>query len=158
MCGILLFSNCNRFKKDNLEIQVNITEKLSSNKFKQYNGTFYSVRIDLINNTDSVIYFWTLSCSWEDNWLSSTKALYLLGRVCDSNSPILRQIEPGKKFTFNGTIRVKEKLDRTDELKLGFILISKNEMSDGDDLDKILTLKYNKQKDIIWSTPFKIDK
>ena len=157
----LVFSYCTvpKSKKSNINIQVKIGEKLNSAKFKQ-EGDFYIVDIDLCNNTDSVISFWSMSCSWEENWLSNNNALNLYNQGCDNNSPIIKQIEPDKKLTFKGVVHVYEDIKdiKRSEVKLGFILIKKNETSNGSDFRKILISKLKERKDIIWSEPFKIDK
>ena len=68
ICILSVFITCNFYKKSNkLDIQISVKEKLSSNKFKHERGTFYSINIDLYNNTDTTISFWVISCPFWEN-------------------------------------------------------------------------------------------
>lgn len=156
----VLFTCCTlqKTRKKNIDIEVNIIEKLDYKIFQHLEGPVYSINIDLFNNTDSVVYFWAMSCSWEMNWRSSTKAFYLISLGCDSNSPILNQIEPGKKFTYKGIACVNENLTDKSDVRLGFLLIKKNDFTRGSDFLKVLASKFKEPKNIIWSEPIKFDK
>ena len=161
--GVCVLFNCcalQKPRKKNLDIEVHIIEKLNYKIFQHLEGSIYSVNIDLFNNTDSVVFFWANSCNWEVNWRSITKAFYLIPSECDSNGPILNQIEPGKKFTYKGIACVNKNLMDKSDVRLGFILIKKNECSIYSlmSFTKLLTSKYDEQKDIIWSEPIKLDK
>jgi len=164
LTALLLFNYCTLQtpRKKGIDIQVNILKKLTLNEIKYSKDTlgkaYYSLSIDIFNNTDSIMYFWTMSCSWEVNWFFNTESLHIFVGDCNFNSPIIKQIESGKKLTYKSIVCVNENLDIIKELKVGFLLIHKNEMSGGDDIYKVLRRKLNRQQDIIWSDPFKIDK
>ena len=163
ICILSVFITCNFYKKSNkLDIQKSVKEKLSSNKFKHERGTFYSINIDLYNNTDTTISFWVISCPfWENLILKETHALNFYYGGCDNVGIFLKQIAPNKKLTFKEIIQISDDSTNNNNIKLGLILIKKNELpdslsSDFEFFDKLLSSKRKKQKDIIWSEPFTI--
>ncbi len=160
--AFLLLSNCGTHGSggENIRIEVSVIGKSDSDRFNSLEGNFYSVRIDLINNTDSIIRFWTMSCSWEDNWISNAKTIYLFNPGCDSNYPYIVKVESGKTITFMGTVRVCGSIEEAGDsnYKLGFILIREKEVVVDLDFRKVLRSKGEKGLDLIWSEPFKINK
>lgn len=71
----LLLGCCTTSKVDGLKSQVIITGRVDPHSIKVDSGNFYAVKIDLIKDTDSTLYFWTMSCSWQDNWITENKSL-----------------------------------------------------------------------------------
>lgn len=63
--AFVLFCSCNTYssKEPDMKIVVNIIAKLSQDNFKGKEGSFYSINIDLINNTASIVCFWSMLCS-----------------------------------------------------------------------------------------------
>ncbi|WP_159085971.1 hypothetical protein [Flavobacterium faecale] len=112
-----------------MEVKVNTVGKLNSNDFDTKSGTFYSIKIDLVNNTNSPIHFWVMSCSWQDNFVFNTDTTYFYSLGCDSNYPIIMEILPRHKLTFNGIIHSNGyvNLNKKNDIKLGFVLINKKE-------------------------------
>lgn len=158
----MAFNCCTEHKtsQGNIIIHMKIMQKITSEQFKNQEGVFYNAEIVMLNNSDSIFNFWTMSCSWEENWLFSTNSLNLYNRGCDNNSPIIKVIEPGKEITYEGVVQIYEDstIVKKSELKLGFILIGKDETIDGTNFRKILVEKLQKRKGIMWSEPFTIDK
>jgi hypothetical protein len=159
---ILLFVSCvSRESADKrVKIEVRIIGKSDSNMFNGMEGRFYSTNIDFVNNTDSAIYFWTKSCSWEDNWISNSKTLHLINPGCDSNYPCIVQVESGKSITYKGTVRLYTSLEEARDIiyRLGFILIRKKEVTYDLEFNEVLSRKREKGVDLIWSESFKISK
>lgn len=162
LCVVALFNCCNvcKQKKSNLKVQVKIIEKLNNAEFKGREGTFYSLKINLINNTDSIIRFWSMNCSWEDTWIAKTNTLRLFNRGCDRNFPEIMQIGPRKKITYNGIAHViyTTGVPKETDFWLGFIFIKEDEVLKELDFNKVLDYKIENKKDIVWSEHFKIDK
>ena len=150
--------NSDKPKDSILKVQVRAINKSNSVQFKDVKGVFYSINIDLINNTDSIIRFWIMKCSWQDNWVSNTDSMHLIDRACDGNFPIHTQIEPGQKITFNGIIVIANTsvIKNHNDFRLGFVLIKKGESSGDSDFRRVLRDKIKTKKDIIWSNAFKI--
>ena len=147
-------------KKDRkkIDIQINIGNKITSKEFEKLEGFFYCISIDLINHTDSTLYFWSMSCSWEENWVFNNNVIKLYGHDCDNNSPCIKMLKPGKSFNFKGIVHTFEDLKYIENngIRLGFVFINKNEIHNVSNFRKLLDYKYKERKDIIWSEPFKI--
>jgi hypothetical protein len=153
--------NTDNPKDSTLKVQVRVINKLNSDQFKDINGVvFYSINIDLINNTDSIIHFWIYSNDWVLDWIFNTHKMYLSmkeGRG-EKNVPVLKQIEPGNKITYHGILCIENTsvIKNHSDLRLGFVLIKKEETSGNGDFHTVLRDKIKKKKDIIWSDAFKI--
>jgi len=67
----ILFSSCDapKLHEKKLNVHIHFINKINSDKFDAKEGIFYSIKLDLINNSDLTDRFWTMSCSWEDNWI-----------------------------------------------------------------------------------------
>jgi len=158
---IVLLNQCIlKPKESNIKIQVKVIDKIDINKFKDFGCYFYSVDIELCNNTDTLIQFWTMTCSWQDNWISTTDSLRLFNEGCTRNFPKIEQINPRGKMACKSIICVMSSLNYIKKkcIKLGFVLIKKNEISKDSEFAKVLSKKIKERKDIIWSEPFKLDK
>lgn len=158
----LIVSQCTPHPEetDEFYLFVTVTEKLTPEKVgykpeakKNEKNNFFVVNIDICNNTNSVINFWTMSCSWEVNYVFNTKELYLYNQGCDFNSPIVKQIKPKEKLTYKGIICVKESLKIPITTKLGFVVIHEKE-TDFSDFNSVLGYKIKEEKDVIWSNYF----
>ena len=150
--------NSDKPKESRLRVQVKVNNKLTSEEYKKMEGVFYSIDIDLINDTDSTIHFWMMSCSWMDNMRFSTAKAYLYLWGCDKNWPELCQIESGHKITYNGVLRIENAsiIKNHKDIKLGFVLIREGETSGNSDFERVLSDKIKRKKDFIWSNAFKI--
>ena len=100
-----------------------------------------------------------MSCSWTYNWISNNEKIYLYPCDCYANFPIIHEIRPGEKISFNGIIHVLDTLKSFNEyeLKLGCIIVKEKEVIKDSDFLKVLDYKISEQKDIIWSEPFKVN-
>jgi len=141
-----------------MKVQVNIVKKLNPIEFKVKKGIFYSVKIDLINNTDSDFKFWVMTCAWEETWVGDHE-LRLYKHGCDGNFPKIKLIEPGQKIIYNGIVHFDDtvRLSSNSNFKLGFVHIKENDVSKARDFYKLLSEKIKEHKDIIWSNSFNLD-
>jgi hypothetical protein len=150
--------------QSNIKIQVRVIKKLSPEIHNRFGGTFYSVKIDIFNNTDSVIRFWTM-CGWQINWTSNNENLILFpGPNNDKDYTLIQQINSGQKLSYRGgEINIKGNLNdiQKENFKLGLILVLEKEMNEDSYLFNFYDLIHKKKQqniDIIWSEPFKINK
>lgn len=159
-----LAMHCNNNLQINTEkntvIQVKLIDKLDSIEYKGLKGNFYSVNLELFNKTNKIMKFWTMTCSWQVNWISSSDSLRLYNPGCPKNFPIVQEIKPNSKVVLQGVICLENPLrDLKDKkYKLGLVLVKKNEVVKNSDFFKVLSDKVDNKKDIIWSEPFRIDK
>jgi hypothetical protein len=152
--------SCNTSCKKDKQISVRImqVEKLDRKNFENLEGTFYSVKIAMINNTDTVFSFWSMTCSWELTWITNSRKFSLLGRNCDINFPILRKINPGKELVFNGIIISNDTILQKGQniVKLGFILIKENEYNKTKGLFFVVMEKFEEKDHTLWSNPIEL--
>ena len=154
----VLFYQCtsHKPKETNMKVQVKISNKLDD-EFRNKKTTFYSVNIDLINDTDSTVSFWLMSCSWQDNWIINSDSVRFYYQGCDSNFPELKQILSGQKLTFIGILQVLSplKIEIEKDFMIGFVEIKQHEYLVNSDFRNVLIAKIKDKKDIIWSKAFK---
>lgn len=161
---LFIFSYCctHKSKESNIKIQVSIIDKIRPSRYINGASNCYFVNIDIINNSDSTIKFWTMSCSWGENWVSNNNNLHVHTNPCDNNMPILNQIVSGQKMTYKGVLCVEDTLKvlYQSDFKLGLIIVKESEYGSSllSCFSTVLDKKIKERKDIIWSEPFKITK
>jgi hypothetical protein len=145
--------------KRNIEIIVTKIDKMESKSLSDPEDNFYAIKIELMNNSNTDISFWTWICSWEINWTSDSPSLVFDNPGCEINFPHITHLESNNKCSFNGIIRVKKNnLTKNQEYKLGFLFVAEKEYKRSkDDFTEILVQKFKKHKDIIWSRPFELN-
>jgi hypothetical protein len=144
-------------KPDRITPRVTIYGKLDTADIEFNNGRYYSTRIDLLNNSNNALDYWTMSCSWQSNWISDNKSIRLFVN-CPKNIPVVIQIKPFETISHYGIIELADSTDlpAIQNLKLGFVLVEKNEVSNKMDFIRILRNKIESNKDIHWSNSFNI--
>jgi len=156
---LCLFSYTNHvLGQPDLKVKVNILGKNNSKELRNYEGKFYSMSIDMINNTDSAIRFWRIVV-WEIGFISNDeKIIPFIPRNVDRDFDFIQQIESGQKLILNGDIQIVGPLKsiKNKYYKFGFIFINEAEVKEDRDFLKVLRNKKVEGKDIIWSEPFKI--
>lgn len=154
----LLLGGCTSSKTDGIKSHVTIIDRVDPHNLKVDSGRFFSIKIDLINDTDTSLNFWTMSCSWQDNWVFEEKSMFFFVD-CPKNTPKMVQLESREKITYDGIIELADKPDfnQSRELKLGFVLVKKNEVHQDSEFRSVLYKKIDAKEDIYWSEPFKID-
>lgn len=164
ICVILFVSSCTTRPKEIITSHVTILDKVDFAKLemdtiylRQYlkHGRFNSVKIDLLNNTDSVIYYWTNSCSWQSNWILDNKSItwYVM---CPKNVPVIVKLPPHYTRSYFGLVEFTDStIFDGGQFKIGFVFVRKNEVRSDLDYNPILGNKIEKKKDIFWSNSLK---
>jgi len=158
---ILLASGCvSNPKNNNLHVKVEIANKISPSEINEKEGEYYSININIINNTDSTVRFWALSCWWQDNFVFNANNVGLYYPKCSKNSETIKEVASGKSLTYTGILHIhNKKINIEKGFKLGLIFVRENEYKLYMDFDKILLDKKNRNKDIIWcDNPIFLDK
>jgi len=156
---LILLSNCTGDRQKNVIVQVSGIEKIDHNNYNTSNESLYFIKINIINNTDSAFRFWTESCSWQSNWVFNNNSIEFFVD-CPSNFPIIKTIEPNQRLTYKGIIKLNDTtniITNKNLLKLGFVLVKENEITNDADYIPILRKKISYKKNIIWSKPFTIN-
>jgi hypothetical protein len=144
-----------------LKIRVNTINLTSKDSAKVQKKIFYNICFQIWNNSNSEVRYWTMTCSWQNLWIFDKPEISFTGQDCDSNVPELTQILPGQIKFFSSKVYYKGNIQDTAniEFKIGFILVKKKELNNFLDIFGfygLLSKKREKQKDIIWSEPFKL--
>jgi len=105
----------------------------------------FDVRFSILNNTDSVIGFWTMTCDWQQSFLiNNTYIKFLMPDECDHNFPHQVKIKPHDSIQFKTTLVRDIQYDnpckgcvgcfadqgRVQTTKIGLILIDCNGVED----------------------------
>lgn len=150
----VMLISCNAIYKNKkkLEIKVSVSNKISYQSSFVKKCELYPVRINLINNTDSVLQFWVMSCSWERSFIFNSDVISFFNLGCDKDIVDMVKLKSGETKTYNGYLRVsnESKFKMAPVLKLGFVLIRENVSFSESEFLNVLVEKKNKKKDIIW--------
>ena len=78
---------------------------------------------------------------------------------CNANCPVVNQILPKHSIIYKGIIEIADTtaLISNNDIKVGFVLVRKNEVIEESNFIETLRSKIETRKDIIWSEPFKIN-
>lgn len=112
------------------------------------------VDLTLLNNSNRTISFWTMSCSWTDNWLINIRNKYFKLKSCDKNFPKIVEIKPKDSLVYHAIItsQIKLPIGNYDTVRFGFIFVDTVMCKTQHDFDDILKNRSNQNK-IIWSNP-----
>jgi len=129
---ITMFS-CTQKKNDKREkfvIKIEHTGKGNATKCSNVKDkNSYSLKISLKNNMDSIVTFWMMNCSWDDNWVIDNSNLKFCFGVCDRNFPVKMTLKPKTSMVFYGVIQPIDTTIKVEKFKLGFVILEKNEFS-----------------------------
>jgi hypothetical protein len=154
---IFILSCCHYKNSTKIIVQASISQKISASSIQMNNGNFYKIKMELFNNTDSVLEFWIMNCSWQLNWIFDNDKCKLFVE-CFSNFPELKQIQPYESIVYNGIIEIGDTANINKiSLRTGFVLITKAEVSEDANFMKLLRNKISTGTDIFWSKPFKMN-
>ncbi len=128
---------------------------LSNQLIGSVGQTFY-LRCHLQNKADS-LHFWTMSCSVEENWLSSNPQLYIAATVCDKNFPQRIKLAPNQTMDFYLQLQAAQgQLDSLvgKQVRMGFVYVSEKETNPSG-FQSILTTKIQRNE-VYWTPPITI--
>jgi hypothetical protein len=159
ICTILFISSCTTRSIEIITPRITILDKLDFKKLdldtfdlRQYlkHGRFNYVKIDLTNNTDSVLNYWTNSCSWQSNWIIDNKSI-MWYVMCPKNVPVLVKLPRHYTKSYFGLIEFTDStIFDGRKFRIGFVFIPKSEVRSDLDYDPVLKDKIMK-KDVFWS-------
>jgi len=157
---IVLMTSCDAIykKQKEIEIKVSLLNKINYQSSFVKECDLYPVRISIVNNTDSTLSLWVMSCSWEKSFIFNSNIISFFNLGCDKDIVDLVKLKSGEVKIFNGYLRTSKELSLKKEhgLKLGFVLIRENVSFSESKFYKILGEKKLKREDVIWcSTPIK---
>jgi len=116
---LLIFSiwSCQRIKQIDNSCKLKINLYLDKDYYVPYNSKLnyepandsikekrFDVRFSIVNNTDSVIAFWTFSCDWQQSFRINNSYITFLLIECDSNFPHQVKINAHDSIQFKTTL------------------------------------------------------
>lgn len=139
---ISVFSQCRIHKSNEPIITVKVTDIRKAEKPKIFHyengisysekakGNFYKAHIDLINNTDTVVCFWSETCGWPFYFVFNKPNIRIFFLGCDYNNTILRSILPNQEYSYDATIQLMDTLNSEENngYRLGFLLYKRDEV------------------------------
>jgi hypothetical protein len=147
----LMFVRCNSKKSIEKDIQIQVSSfSRIINKGSSKNH-FYKLELELINESNSPISYWRMSCSWQDNWFFMNKKLTFCDDICDGNFPKNIKLMPKQKEVFVGVVFTNDTINITKDLQVGFLFIKKYDINNDIDFNKFLIKKYKNKENIIFS-------
>ena len=139
--------------KHSLQINANIINKISPTELNEKAGNYYSIKISITNNTDTIVNYWLMTCSWQDNLIFNTNSICFYRLGCKHNFPTIKKLLPKESLVYNGIIQICDTSNYKNKksFKLGFIFINKNEYFDlTQDYFEVLLDRKKNNKHIIW--------
>lgn len=140
----------NQIEQDNLNVKTDSVVE-----------HYYDIKIEIENVGEKELYIWMMSCSWQRNFEINNNYIYFYPSGCDSNFPILKEIKPKSKITFNGTVRKKIKFDYPNEnsiydkqvelTKVGLIVIDDVYKPNRGSFDYFNNMGDKSKQKLIWS-------
>jgi hypothetical protein len=128
----------------------------------------FNIQATLINNSDSVMSFWIMTCSWDDNFLINNTYIFFRGEECASNFPHVLDIKPNDSVLLKTTLIraiIKDNpcqncigsITRVPTTKIGLIYIDTNQCKGMLHYWDIIEDR-STWKEIIWSAPLYLNK
>ena len=115
---------------------------------------YFLVDLDLINNSDSICQFITMSCTSLINIVSSSDQIEFLGHLCASNYYTTINLAPKQEYYLPVIIILRNKYLQVlnNQVKFGFILV-KPKRYDPDFNTSIVRESRKNLQNVIWSDP-----
>jgi hypothetical protein len=149
---IFFCASCDKSKSD-FTIKARLVHTYDSTFADNTKKTILQIDLSLINNSKNVLSFWTMSCSWTDNWLINTDNYSFMSRGCDRNFPMKVKIEPNDSIVYHSMITTQDtKFKNFDTTRFGLIFIDTVKCKSENDFLNILGDRSN-HDNIIWSNP-----
>ena len=159
---------------NSLSIKVNVVNHINYEWFKcergnygfdrrdinYFKGNLFPIEIFVKNNSNTVIKFWEMTCSWQDNWLMNDSITTFFRPSCDGNFPAKIKIEPGNVYSHKCFLYFENPVDeiKTRDLKVGFILIKEQDYVDPTkDYRELISKRRSNKQHLIWSNSFKLN-
>jgi len=139
-------------------IEIRSYDTLWSQDTLKHEG--YDIQLSIVNKSDKPIYFWLMTCSWEDNFIINNDYMEYVGGACTRNFPKIMHIKQNDSIVAKTSI-VRWQYHTFGQLlnntRFGFIYIDTNKCKNDDGYMEIMWDK-SKQDNIIWSNPLYLSK
>lgn len=107
-----------------------------------------NVEITLKNNSNDTLKYYTMSCSWQDNYTLNTRKISINHQECDKNIPVLISVGPNETKTNIINLSPVTRHIIGLKLKIGFISIEES--------SQLSDIHIENKENVIWSNEIKI--
>jgi hypothetical protein len=154
-----------KINKNESKLLLTASLKASYSNFSNPNDRYYYylVEVKLINNTDEVYDFYTLSCSSLINIITDSKELSFLYHICSNEHSVLVRLKPKQEYSIPVILLSKKYVKSfgfSYNTRFGFIisepksgLLKKNIPMTDQKITSELKSMREKQENVIWSDP-----
>ena len=154
LLGLLFLVSCTTKTASSPKLEVN------AKLLRSYDSLYYidslkhkthDIQLSFVNKTNKPIGFWTMTCSWYENFIISNDFIEIVPWGCDYNFPKLFTVKPNSSLTYKLKVVVigMTRHLNTSTTKFGLIFIDSADCNNIDDFISIIGDK-SKQK-VIWS-------
>ena len=117
---------------------------------------YFLVETKLINNTDSICEFVTMSCASLISIVKDSKQINFLYHNCASNYRTIIRLKPREVFSIPFILYRKKNIEGfKSEVKFGFVLVGTKSLQENS-IEKLAEMN-EKQQNVIWSEPITLN-
>jgi hypothetical protein len=141
-------------KTDTLSIKLEITGVYPPHFIhKVKESSRYFTRIEITNQTDSILTLWTPKCWWGPSWVFDSKDFTFNDWGCDSNGFQEIELKPKASTIFYGTVYSKKRPHDSVQFKIGYLMLNREEWSKllMSDMQPKERKEFLKDKKVYWS-------
>ena len=142
-----------------LEINAKLLRSLDTmSYFDTLKHKGYNIQLSIANKSDKPIAIWTMTCSWDVNFIVNNDYIRILPWACESNFPKLFHVKPHDSLTHILTvINIGwTRYSTISTTRFGFIFIDSTVCKKFENFESFIGDKSKQQ--IIWSNELKLNK
>ena len=167
-----------------LQVEIKVTKEYEMTHHRKYYEVIYrndhlhitkdSVKekrfdIDLVikNTSSKSVFFWLMSCSWEDNFMVNNNYIFIEGHECGKNIPTYVELKAGETKLCKTTLFRSIKFEypcknciygpQVETTQLGLVVINDVTKQENGDIDEYARGMEDKSKwKFFWSNPLSL--
>jgi hypothetical protein len=154
LMGLIIICSCTNPNNNYPRLVINAKllrsfDTVSSRDTLKHQG--YNVQLSIANKSDKPITIWTMTCSWDENFIINNDYMTILPWDCDSNFPKEFHIKPHDSLINKLTVIDigGTRYSNISTTRFGFIFIDSTVCQNTEDFVSIIGDKSKQQ--IIWS-------
>ena len=132
-------------------------DKKTEARFNDKKHSYVTIKVALSNNSKDTLKYLNMTCSWNEAFTTSNKAIKIAGWSCDSNFPTVYAIPPGVSKTFTITLEIPTE-QLMNNFRVGYYLIKFRGHSVFADFEKFQHSKNSYENCLLWSNDIPIQK
>lgn len=146
---ILLVTNCKTSGNKENQEQKKKEFKIKLQFAGESTNNTKSIRINLKNNTDTIVSYGTMSCSWFENWVFDNDSIKFCTWDCDKNIPKTINLNPNDSISYDCEIKILS--SNLKKFRIGLVILSEKDFYNFSRNEEDSYKKLIQEKRIIWS-------